>query len=66
MLAHRIARKHGTDKVTTHHYDAMYDKYLEPLRDRPLKMLEIGLGKVVHSANSALCTEDEYAFQDAI
>ncbi|KAG4424211.1 hypothetical protein IFR04_002615 [Cadophora malorum] len=39
-----IALKHGTDKVTTHHYNYMYDKYLEPLRDQRIKVLEIGLG----------------------
>jgi hypothetical protein len=55
-----IATKWGTDKVTTHHYNhsesfhhsmvlkptnfTVYEKYLEPIRDQPLKMLEIGLG----------------------
>ncbi|TAQ88965.1 hypothetical protein B7494_g2726 [Chlorociboria aeruginascens] len=39
-----IALKYGTDKVTTHHYELMYTPMLDPLRDRPLKMLEIGLG----------------------
>jgi len=39
-----IAKKYGTDKVSTHSYHHMYHKYLEPLRDQPLKMLEIGLG----------------------
>jgi hypothetical protein len=55
-----IATKYGTDKVTTHHYNysefralptffnltnsTVYEKYLEPIRDKPLKMLEIGLG----------------------
>ncbi|ELR02268.1 hypothetical protein VC83_00635 [Pseudogymnoascus destructans] len=39
-----IGKKFGTDKVTAHHYQHMYEKYLEPLRDEPLKMLEIGLG----------------------
>ncbi|KAL2067581.1 hypothetical protein VTL71DRAFT_2006 [Oculimacula yallundae] len=39
-----IATKHGTDKVNPHHYNYMYEKHLNPLRDRPLKMLEIGLG----------------------
>lgn len=39
-----IGTKYGTDKVTAHHYQHMYEKYLEPLRDEPLKMLEIGLG----------------------
>src|SRR5450432_4049187 len=36
--------KHGTDKVSTHKYHHMYQKYFEPMRDQPLKMLEIGLG----------------------
>ncbi|TVY80371.1 8-demethyl-8-alpha-L-rhamnosyl tetracenomycin-C 2'-O-methyltransferase [Lachnellula suecica] len=39
-----VAFKYGTDKVTVHHYQYMYEKYLQPIRDRPLKMLEIGLG----------------------
>ncbi|OAA65523.1 hypothetical protein SPI_02310 [Niveomyces insectorum RCEF 264] len=39
-----IATKHGTDKVTDHQYWFMYEKYLEPLRDQKIKMLEIGLG----------------------
>ncbi|KAK8061386.1 hypothetical protein PG994_007752 [Apiospora phragmitis] len=41
---HEIALKHGTDKVTTHHYWFMYDKYFPAIRDKKLKMLEIGLG----------------------
>ncbi|KAM4058029.1 methyltransferase [Hirsutella rhossiliensis] len=40
----QVALKHGTDKVTTHSYQHMYEKYLLPLRSLPLKMLEIGLG----------------------
>jgi hypothetical protein len=39
-----IALKYGTDKVTDHHYQFMYEKYLAPIRDESLKMLEIGLG----------------------
>ncbi|PNS15198.1 hypothetical protein CAC42_8199 [Sphaceloma murrayae] len=39
-----IALKHGTDKVTDHSYQDMYEKYLPGLRLQPLKMLEIGLG----------------------
>ena len=39
-----IATKHGTDKVSTHSYQDMYEKYFPPLRHQPLKMLEIGLG----------------------
>ncbi|KKP01963.1 hard-surface induced protein 5 [Trichoderma harzianum] len=40
----QIARKYGTDKVTTHKYQFMYDKYLSSIRDEELKVLEIGLG----------------------
>ncbi|KAF2148743.1 hypothetical protein K461DRAFT_329625 [Myriangium duriaei CBS 260.36] len=36
--------KHGTDKVTTHHYHDMYSRYLSTYRPEPVKMLEIGLG----------------------
>ncbi|CAG8972746.1 hypothetical protein HYALB_00006837 [Hymenoscyphus albidus] len=39
-----IAMKWGTDKVTGHNYHYMYEKYMEPIRDRKIKMLEIGLG----------------------
>ncbi len=39
-----IASLAGTDKVTTHSYHMLYQKYLEPIRHRPLKLLEIGLG----------------------
>ncbi|KAK6859901.1 hypothetical protein PG995_003537 [Apiospora arundinis] len=41
---HEIALKHGTDKVTTHQYWLMYDKYFPAIRNKKLKMLEIGLG----------------------
>ncbi|KOS23349.1 L-olivosyl-oleandolide 3-O-methyltransferase [Escovopsis weberi] len=40
----KIAKKYGTDKVTTHKYQFMYDKYLSDIREKPIKMLEIGLG----------------------
>jgi len=40
----RDSVQYGTDKVTTHNYQYMYEKHLQPMRDRPLKMLEIGLG----------------------
>ncbi|KAI0124720.1 hard-surface induced protein 5 [Xylariales sp. AK1849] len=41
---HEIALKYGTDKVTSHHYWFMYDKYFPPIRHQKIKMLEIGLG----------------------
>lgn len=40
----QLATKYGTDKVTTHSYHNMYQKYLEPMREKKIKMLEIGLG----------------------
>ncbi|KAK5992944.1 8-demethyl-8-alpha-L-rhamnosyl tetracenomycin-C 2'-O-methyltransferase-like protein [Cladobotryum mycophilum] len=40
----QVAKKYGTDKVTTHKYQFMYDKYLSGIRDKRLKLLEIGLG----------------------
>ncbi|RDA89907.1 hypothetical protein CP533_2511, partial [Ophiocordyceps camponoti-saundersi (nom. inval.)] len=39
-----VALKYGTDKVTTHKYQFMYEKYLPSIRGLPVKMLEIGLG----------------------
>ncbi|KAF7563234.1 hypothetical protein G7046_g892 [Stylonectria norvegica] len=39
-----VALKHGTDKVTTHKYQFMYDKYLRSFHGKPIKLLEIGLG----------------------
>lgn len=41
---YEIAIKHGTDKVTDHSYQDMYENYLPALRHKKLKMLEIGLG----------------------
>lgn len=41
---YEIAIKYGTDKVTDHSYQDMYQHYLPALRHKPIKMLEIGLG----------------------
>ena len=43
-LFKEIALKHGTDKVTTHHYEYLYGQILGPLRLQKLNFLEIGLG----------------------
>ncbi|TFB02698.1 8-demethyl-8-alpha-L-rhamnosyl tetracenomycin-C 2'-O-methyltransferase [Trichoderma ghanense] len=40
----QTAQKYGTDKVTTHKYQFMYDKYLSGIREEETKVLEIGLG----------------------
>ena len=34
----------NTDKVRDHEYHNLYEKYLQPLRHRPVRLLEIGLG----------------------
>ncbi len=34
----------NTDKVNAHEYDTLYEKYLQPLRHNPVRLLEIGLG----------------------
>lgn len=40
-----IGQKYGTDKSSLHHnYLDTYELYLYPLRDKPIKMLEIGFG----------------------
>jgi hypothetical protein len=39
-----VARKYKTDKVTGHHYDTMYEKYLHKYIGSNISILEIGLG----------------------
>lgn len=50
---HEIALKHGTDKVTTHQYWWMYDRHFPAIRNKKIKMLEIGLGCDMVSSPSA-------------
>jgi hypothetical protein len=50
-LAKRL--KPTSDKVTTHAYNRMYDQFLGPLRQKDLKMFEIGLGCGTHSLPGA-------------
>lgn len=40
----RIAIKHGTDKFGAHLYTPEYERLFRPLRDKPIKLLEIGVG----------------------
>jgi hypothetical protein len=38
-----LALLHGTDKASSHHgYCAIYERYLQPLRTSPVRLLEIG------------------------
>ncbi|NUT46178.1 MAG: class I SAM-dependent methyltransferase [Saccharothrix sp.] len=39
-----LAGRYGTDKWGIHRYTPHYERYFEPLRDRPLTLLEIGVG----------------------
>ncbi|MCK2243753.1 MULTISPECIES: class I SAM-dependent methyltransferase [unclassified Crossiella] len=39
-----LASRHESDKWGIHQYTQHYPRYLEPLRDRPLTVLEIGIG----------------------
>lgn len=36
--------RHGTDKLWIHHYDEEYTRHFDPLRDKPIRLLEIGIG----------------------
>lgn len=35
-----VASVANTDKVSSHHYEALYNKYLDPVRLEPLRLLE--------------------------
>lgn len=39
-----IARAHGTDKEGDHFYGRWYERFLSPLREMPVCLLEIGVG----------------------
>ena len=39
-----ISLRHGTDKVTTHHYEYLYGSVLGLLKKKALNFLEVGLG----------------------
>ncbi|ROT36356.1 hard-surface induced protein [Sodiomyces alkalinus F11] len=46
-----LALQYGSHKATIHKYHFMYEKYLPNIRDRPTKLLEIGLGCESYSRN---------------
>ena len=39
-----LMKKHHTDKGYLHGYDMAYEAHLDPLRDLPIRLLEIGIG----------------------
>lgn len=45
MTMDQIAIRAQTDKASTgHNYTAVYEKYLEPIRNKPLLVFELGIG----------------------
>lgn len=40
----RLAIRYGADKYGVHLYTPVYHRFFEPLRERPLRLLEIGVG----------------------
>lgn len=45
----------GTDKGTTHSYLGVYEEHFRPIRDAPVRMLEIGV-----YSGASLCAWNEY------
>ena len=39
-----LMNRHGTDKLWIHHYESEYARHFDPLRDKPIRLLEIGIG----------------------
>ena len=46
-----LGLKYNTDKVLEHRYDRIYEKFLDPLRDKKIKLFEIGSGSESASFN---------------
>ena len=44
----KISQIYGTDKVTVHHYELLYEKYLRKYVGSTVHLLEIGLGCGMH------------------
>jgi len=43
-----LMNRHGTDKLYLHHYEGEYERHFAPLRDKPINLLEIGIGGFSH------------------
>lgn len=46
---HKLGLKHGTNKSFRHGFLHFYPTYMEHLRDKPVDLLELGIGKVAGS-----------------
>ena len=55
-----IGMKYMTDKVTKHHYETLYEKYLSRYRNTPIRVLEIGLGCRMNPEGASAETWREY------
>lgn len=40
----KLGRQYGTDKIDSHSYLPIYERYFAPIRDRKIRFLEIGFG----------------------
>lgn len=62
-----IGSRYGSDKFTVHGFQTVYEGFLEPRRDEPLKLLEIGIGGEGQTTGGAsLVTWREYLPQASI
>jgi len=50
---YELFKKYGTDKGVNE-YTEMYEAILSPARDQPLRILEIGIGTLIHDAPSSM------------
>lgn len=57
-LFKHIGLKHGTDKVSTHHYETLYGTHVGPFRDMSINFLEIGIGCSLNPGKSIMTWKD--------
>ena len=60
LSLYEIGMKYKTDKVITHHYETLYEKYLSRYRNTPIRVLEIGLGCRMNPEGASAETWREY------
>lgn len=64
----RIAIRHGTDKWGVHFYTPIYHELFAAFRDKPVRLLEIGVGgyDIAHSGGASLAMWTDYFSQGQI
>jgi 8-demethyl-8-alpha-L-rhamnosyltetracenomycin-C 2'-O-methyltransferase len=56
-----IGKRNASDKFTVHDFGAVYERYFDPLRFEPIKILEIGIGgEALELGGASLLTWKEY------